>query len=58
MTRLSVQHLAQIDRAQVDFGDLTLLVGPQASGKSVFLQLFKLLKDHGHPHSQALWLQF
>ncbi|MCG5516881.1 MULTISPECIES: hypothetical protein [unclassified Ectothiorhodospira] len=33
MTRLSVQHLAQIDRAQVDFGDLTLLVGPQASGK-------------------------
>ncbi|AHK78166.1 hypothetical protein M911_02070 [Ectothiorhodospira haloalkaliphila] len=47
MTRLSVQHLAQIDRAQVDFGDLTLLVGPQASGKSVFLQLFKLLKDHG-----------
>jgi molybdenum-dependent DNA-binding transcriptional regulator ModE len=24
-----------------------LLVGPQASGKSVFLQLFKLVQDHG-----------
>src|SRR5690554_531062 len=47
MTQLSVEHLAQIDRAEVEFGDLTLLVGPQASGKSVFLQLFKLLQDHG-----------
>jgi len=47
MTQLSVEHLAEIDRAEVEFDDLTLLVGPQASGKSVFLQLFKLLQDHG-----------
>lgn len=47
MTRLSVEHLAQINQAEIEFGDLTLLVGPQASGKSVLLQLFKLLQDHG-----------
>ncbi|MBK1704773.1 AAA family ATPase [Halochromatium glycolicum] len=47
MNRLHVEHLAQIDQAEVDFGDLTLLVGPQASGKSVLLQLFKLVLDHG-----------
>ena len=28
-------------RVDVTFGDLTLLVGPQASGKSLFLELFK-----------------
>lgn len=29
----------------MEFGNLTLLVGPQATGKSLFLQLFKLLVD-------------
>ena len=47
MKQLHVEQLAQIWKADVEFGDLTLLVGPQASGKSVFLQLFKLVKDHG-----------
>ena len=47
MTRLCVEQLAQIDRADVEFGDLTLLTGPQASGKSVFLQMFKLVADYG-----------
>ncbi|MBC7193030.1 AAA family ATPase [Marinobacter sp.] len=47
MKQLHVEQLAQIRKADVEFGDLTLLVGPQASGKSVFLQLFKLVKDHG-----------
>lgn len=47
MKRLQVEQLAQIRSADVRFGDLTLLVGPQASGKSVFLQLFKLVQDHG-----------
>ncbi|MGM0553383.1 MAG: AAA family ATPase [Pseudomonadota bacterium] len=45
MTHLTVDHFAQLEHADVTFGDLTLLVGPQASGKSVFLQLFKLLQD-------------
>ncbi len=47
MKQLQVEQLAQIREADVEFGDLTLLVGPQASGKSVFLQLFKLVEDHG-----------
>ena len=44
---LSVRHVGQITRADVEFGDLTVLVGPQATGKSIFLQLFKLLVDTG-----------
>lgn len=47
MKKLHVEKLAQIKTANVQFGDLTLLVGPQASGKSIFLQLFKLVEDHG-----------
>lgn len=35
-------------KADVDFGDLTVLIGPQASGKSLFLELFKLVKDRAH----------
>ena len=42
---LSVNQLAQIQECTVEFGDFTLIVGPQASGKSIFLQLFKLLVD-------------
>jgi predicted ATP-dependent endonuclease of OLD family len=42
---LSVSNFGQIREGSVQFGDLTILVGAQASGKSLFLQLFKLLKD-------------
>lgn len=42
---LSVNNLAQIRNCAVEFGDFTLIVGPQASGKSIFLQLLKLLVD-------------
>ncbi|HPC84392.1 MAG TPA: AAA family ATPase [Thermoanaerobaculaceae bacterium] len=47
MTTLSVENLGPVKSAKVEFGDLTVLVGPQATGKSVFLQLFKLLIDVG-----------
>lgn len=53
MKKLHVERIAQIKTADVQFGDLTLLVGPQASGKSIFLQLFKLVEDHG-PITAAL----
>ena len=46
-TRLQVENLGQIASADVTFGDLTVLVGPQATGKSVFLQTLKLLVDAG-----------
>lgn len=42
---LHVKSVGPIKEADVSFGDLTVLVGPQASGKSVFLQLLKLLVD-------------
>lgn len=45
MERLKVKSFGPIGEADVHFGDLTLLVGPQASGKSIFLQLLKLLID-------------
>jgi hypothetical protein len=43
--RLRVRNFAQIEFAEVYFGDLTLLVGPQATGKSLVLQLLKLAVD-------------
>jgi len=45
MNQLKVTSFGPINQAEVYFGDLTLFVGPQASGKSIFLQLLKLLID-------------
>jgi energy-coupling factor transporter ATP-binding protein EcfA2 len=45
MKSLKVSQFGPIQEGQVEFGNLTLLVGPQATGKSLFLQLFKLLVD-------------
>ena len=42
---LKVKNFGPIKSADVEFGDLTVLVGPQATGKSIFLQLLKLLVD-------------
>ncbi len=47
MNVLEVKHFAQIDEARVEFGDLTVLVGPQASGKSLILQWLKIAVDIG-----------
>ena len=44
---LKIRNLGQINEAMLTFGDLTLLVGPQASGKSIALQLLKLVVDAG-----------
>lgn len=43
--KLLVSNLAQIKEGSVSFGDFTLIVGAQASGKSIFLQMLKLLID-------------
>lgn len=55
--RLEVRGFAQLEHVDITLGDLTVLVGPQASGKSLVLQLLKLaldgraivhtLRDHG-----------
>lgn len=44
---LVVQDFAQIEKSEVTFGDLTVLVGPQATGKSLLLQWLKFALDAG-----------
>ena len=48
--RLEVKHLGPIQSADVSFKDLTVIVGPQATGKSIFLQTLKLLVDRDQIH--------
>ena len=45
--KLEIQNLGPVKNAAIEFGDLTVLVGPQATGKSITLQLLKLLVDTG-----------
>ena len=51
-----ISDIGQFADVSVDFGDLTLLVGAQGTGKSIFLQLFKLSRDQNYvtQHSQDL----
>lgn len=42
---LSLENVGPIKHADIKFGDLTVLVGPQATGKTVFLQTLKLFED-------------
>ena len=52
MDELRLQHVGQIVDARVSFGDLTVLVGPQAAGKSITLQFLKLLVDTAQIHRE------
>ena len=45
MTKLKVENFGPIKSVDVSLGDLNILIGPQASGKSLFLELFKLVMD-------------
>jgi hypothetical protein len=49
---LKVENFGPITNADVVFGDLTVFVGPQATGKSIFVQLLKLLVDTAHVKSE------
>ena len=46
--RLLLKNIGQITDADIRFGDLTVFVGPQATGKSLALQFLKLVLDLGH----------
>ncbi len=46
--KLQLKNIGQIRDASVEFGDLTVLVGPQATGKSIFLQMLKVVRDNGY----------
>lgn len=43
-----ILDIGQFGEVSVEFGDLTLLVGAQGTGKSIFLQLFKLSQDQDY----------
>ncbi len=47
MDILKIENLGQIQEANLEFGDLTVFVGPQATGKSIALQMLKLMVDAG-----------
>ncbi|MBX3746902.1 MAG: AAA family ATPase [Verrucomicrobiae bacterium] len=49
---LKVENFGPIRCADVHFGNLTAFVGPQATGKSILLQLLKLLVDARHVKSE------
>ncbi len=44
-SRLSIRKVGPLQEADIEFGDLTVFVGPQASGKSIAFQWLKLLTD-------------
>lgn len=48
--RLHVTNLGPVHDAEIEFGDLTVIVGPQATGKSVLLETLKLVIDRDHVH--------
>lgn len=50
ISRIRASQIGPIEEADVKFGDLTVFVGPQATGKSIFLQLLKLLVDKSAIH--------
>lgn len=57
--KLNISHFAQIAKAEIDFGepgDLTLLVGQQATGKSLVLQWLKLMCDR--PKIREDWTRY
>lgn len=48
--RIRASNIGPINEADIRFGDVTIFVGPQATGKSIFLQLLKLLVDRTAIH--------
>lgn len=49
---LKLTNIGQLREANLAFGDLTVLVGPQATGKSISLQFLKLMVDCGQVQEQ------
>ncbi|MFQ3611837.1 MAG: AAA family ATPase, partial [Fimbriimonadales bacterium] len=49
---LRVENFGPVKDAQLSFGNLTVFVGPQATGKSIVLQLYKLILDKKAIHKR------
>jgi len=43
--QITVDKFGPIRQANIELGDLTIFVGPQATGKTILLQLYKLIED-------------
>lgn len=55
MIRLRVENFSCIKKADIQFGDLTILIGPQASGKSVLSKLaYFFIETIGEQYEQVL----
>jgi hypothetical protein len=52
MTTLKIKNVGPIREALLTFGDLTVLIGAHATGKSIALQLLKLLIDGGQVQTE------
>lgn len=46
MRRILIENFGPISKANIELGDLTIFVGPQASGKTVALETIKLAEDY------------
>lgn len=46
MKTLKIRNLGPIGEADIHFGDLTIIIGPQASGKTIALETLKLVLDY------------
>ncbi len=49
--RMRVRNIGPVEKADIRFGDLTVFVGPQATGKSIVLQMLKLAIDKAAIHA-------
>ena len=49
--RMRVSNIGPVEKADIRFGDLTVFVGPQATGKSIVLQMLKLAIDKAAIHA-------
>lgn len=48
MNSIIISNYGPINKVDIQLGDFTILLGPQASGKTLFLQMLKLLIDKDH----------
>jgi predicted ATP-dependent endonuclease of OLD family len=48
MESIKMAEFGPIKELNIELGDLTILLGPQASGKTLFLQMLKLILDRNH----------
>ena len=54
MKSLTLRKLGQLKDADIRFGDLTVLIGKQATGKTLFLEMLKLAVDTGYIQSELI----